>query len=103
VEVFYDFCPIPAHPAGKVLASTIIRSRRSFVKTEKFAALLETFPVFASDIALHYHKEKLFHIRSFKCMCGNSNLVRDSSVPNGIRYVRCSYCSGGHQNLGVSE
>jgi hypothetical protein len=102
VEAFYDFCPVPGHPAGKALASTIIRSRRPFVKTDKFAALLEKFPVFASDIALHYHKEKLFNIRSFKCPSGHQNLILDgASSAQTLCVFHCHFCNSGTLYVGV--
>jgi hypothetical protein len=91
VGKFYDFCLVPQHAAGKVIASTIISSCRSFVRSRDFTGLLASYPVFASDIALEYHKEGMFSIRRFKCYCGKLGITSDPADPRNIMHAKCSY------------
>lgn len=55
---------------GNILASFVLKHRREFMKLKDFEVLMQSFPIFAADIALALCREGIFKYTPLSCDCG---------------------------------
>jgi hypothetical protein len=57
-------------PIGKMLASFILDKGRDIMSSDDFRTSMETFPVFAADVALGLFRDGFFNYKPARCSCG---------------------------------
>lgn len=78
---------------GKAIASVVLDHKRNFTKTDQFELAMTDFPLFATDLALGYHRQGMFKIRISTCSkCTKVNAIMASGF--NISSAQHQYCAG---------
>jgi hypothetical protein len=70
VHTPYETIPSANTPIGKMLVSFLLNKGRDTMASDDFLASMESFPVFAADVALGLFREGLFKYKPARCSCG---------------------------------
>jgi hypothetical protein len=94
IRFHYETCSSADTSMGKAITSVMLDDRRDFMREKDFEAIMQSFPVFAADMALIYKREGMFQIRKAVCeSCNNVNLL-DTTLGSSYYNLRYGTCRG---------
>lgn len=94
VRVHYETILDANTPIGKMLVSFILDQGRDIMTSDDFRISMESFPIFAADIALGLSREGFFKYKPARCSCGWT-IYHDpgAEILSRNKKVHCYSCS----------